>query len=155
MKYIIGRTGVLLAIIGWVLSNASRLSFVYKIFAPKFLRANSALTKMYKSNLLREGDKGFTEISELIFEKYIDIKEKNKAKEIDIKITQIELLSSGAIINTETEKIGDKPELMVNLSNSQTITGKASFLNLEIKNRYLSSKIFHWGYFHFLDWNNN
>lgn len=51
-------------ITGWVLSNAERFDFVYKLFAADYMKAKTALVHMEKTHyLLEEGTEGFNEIS--------------------------------------------------------------------------------------------
>jgi hypothetical protein len=46
LKKIIGTIEILIMIAGWVLSNAGRFDFVYKLFASEYIKAKSALPKM-------------------------------------------------------------------------------------------------------------
>jgi len=85
MKKIVGIIGILIMITGWVLSNAGRFDFVYKLFASEYIRAKTALNHMEKTNyLLEEGTEGFHELSKIA-------REFIKA-EPDSKITAIKTL---------------------------------------------------------------
>jgi hypothetical protein len=85
IKKIIGIIGILIMIAGWVLSNAGRFDFVYKLFAADYLKAKTALNQMEETHdLLEEGAEGFNEISKIAGE-FI------KAK-ADSKITAIKTL---------------------------------------------------------------
>ncbi len=64
MKYYVAISGIVITIIGWIISNAQHYPFVYRILAPKYLDAISTFGKMHqKKFILREGDIGFSEIS--------------------------------------------------------------------------------------------
>lgn len=72
-------------IAGWILSNAGRFDFVYKLFAAEYIKAKTALSQMEKTNyLLEEGAEGFYEISKVA-------REFIKA-EADSKITAVKTL---------------------------------------------------------------
>lgn len=66
IKKIIGTIGIIIMIAGWVLSNAGRFDFVYKLFAADYIKAKTALNQMEGTHyLLEEGAEGFHEISKI------------------------------------------------------------------------------------------
>jgi len=139
MKYYVGVIGVVIIIIGWIISNADHFSFVYQILAPKYLNSISAFNKMHQKNfILREGDVGFLEISELL-------KEHITGDIIPI-ITQIKTLSWGtSAANTpEGMKWRNYVKLELSFSNSQPATGDFYDLKSEIEKRYLTCNVFSW-----------
>ena len=61
--------GIIITIIGWIISNADHFPSVYRIFAPEYLNSISAFNRMHEKNfILKKGDVGFSEIAEILKE---------------------------------------------------------------------------------------
>ena len=144
MKYCVGITGLVITIVGWVLSNSDRFPFVYRALAREYLDAASAFSKMHnKGFTLREGDIGFSEIAEVI-------QGHLSGSGIPV-ITQIRTLDWGARLVTSSEgmKRHNYLELEVSFSNAKPTTGKFDDLKPAIRERYLTRTLFLWSGFVF------
>ena len=136
MKYCVGISGVVITIIGWIVSNADHFPFVYRILAPKYLNAISAFNRMHQKNfILREEDVGFSQIVEILKE---DIRGNGVPT-----ITHIKTLSWGAGLGgTPDTKWRDYIEIQVSFSNGRAVTGKLHELKARIEKRYLVRTVF-------------
>ena len=131
--------GIIITIIGWIISNADRFPSVYRIFAPEYLNSISAFNRMHEKNfILKEGEVGFSEIAEIL-------KEQMTGTGIPI-ITQAKTLGWGqSVVNTpEGQKWFSYIKLEVSFSNAQPATGKFWELKSEIEKKYLTPTIFSW-----------
>lgn len=145
MKYLLAIIGIVFVIFGWTLSNYKHLLFVHPLFTPKYIKAKSALDKIDKDRILREGDIGFSVISELFWEEYINVSDEYKEKDIIPTITKLEILSTGIAITSKLEAKKDVATIRITFSNSETIEGNIYELKSGIENKYLNPKIFMWG----------
>lgn len=141
MKHYIVIFGIVITIIGWLISNASHFPFVYRIVAPRYSNAISALDKMrQKDYILRKGESGFLEISDLL-KKFI----KGKRTLIITKIRTLNWEKRLALMRTTkgAEWCDYYIELEISFSNSQPITAEFYDLKLLIEEVYLRS-VFLW-----------
>ncbi len=136
IKNYIGIAGVCMAVVGWLLSNADHFSLVYRIVAPKYSVAVSALNRMNdKDFVLKGGDDGFREISEILKEYF--------EATISREITQIRTVSRG-VDTLETAggtQWDEYIELEMSISDEPPITGKFYDLDSKIEQRYLINKL--------------
>lgn len=150
---IFGFIGIALTISGWFLANSERFPFVYSVLGQKYLRAEAALKKLTKENNVQEGDKGFSELANLIMNKFIKMseQEREKAKRLGIKINKIEVLENFMTFKEKAAEIktGTTLKLRVSYNNGQAIEGNAFDISSLIKERYLSNQLFKWGSFIF------
>lgn len=141
LKVIVGIIGIFITILGWVISNASHFPFVIRVIAPKYSNAISALNKMHKKNyILRKGDVGFSEISEII-------KENVKGPTAPV-ITQIKTLTGRGTAQSITPtgtRWRQFFKLEISLSDAQPFTTTVYEFRSKIKKKYLTSDLFEWG----------
>lgn len=150
---IIGFVGIGLIIFGWFLSNSERFPFIFSIFAPKYLKVNAALEQLTRESSIQNGDKGFSELADLVMNKFIKMseEERKKSQRLGIKITKIEMLKNLITLKERSAEIktGITLKLKTTLSNGQTTEGNAFDLSSLIKEKYLNSPLFKWGSFIF------
>jgi hypothetical protein len=140
VKHYVGAVGICLIIVGWVLGNADRHPWVYRIVAPKYASAVSALKRIEEKNaVLKQKDDGFREISEIL-KGYFEAT-------ISREITAIKTLSQGVdVVDTPEGAQQWDPylELEVSLSNEPPLSAKFFGLKSKIKKAYLTSKLLAW-----------
>ncbi len=141
LKVIVGIIGIFITILGWIILNASYFPFVIRVIAPKYSNAISALNKMHKKNyILRKGDVGFSEISEII-------KENVRGPTVPV-ITQIKTLTGrGAAMSITPTGTRWRQffKLEILLSNAEPFTTTVYEFRFKIKKKYLNSYLFEWG----------
>ena len=141
VKIIVGIIGIFITILGWTISNANHFPFVTRIVAPKYSNSISALNKMHKKDfILRQGDVGFREISDII-------KEHIKGSEVPV-ITQIKTLTGRGTALSATS-VGTKWrqffKLEISLSNAEPLSVTVYEFRSKIKEKYLTSNLFKGG----------
>ncbi len=139
--------GIILVSIAYMISNADNFSFVYSILTPRYTKAISAFDKMHNKEInyiLKKGDKGFSEISEIVNEKIMG--------NVDSIITQIRALTWGGTVGVATpEGIKDLASIELELlfSNARFMTLELYDMKSIIKEKYLVSNLFLWSIFIF------
>jgi len=150
---IIGFIGIGLIIFGWFLSNSERFPFIYSVLAPKYLKAKTALGNLTTESIIQEGDKGFSELADIVMDKFIKMseQERKKAKRLGIKINKIEMLGNMMTLRERAAEIrtGTTLKLKTTFSNGQTTEGNAFDISSLIEEKYLSNPLFKWGSFIF------
>jgi len=139
IKHYVGIVGVCLIVIGWVLTNAYRYSWVYRIVAPTYATAASTLGSMHEQDfVLKRSDKGFREISDIITGYF--------EATISREITSIRTLRQGADVSEPPEGTQWDPylELEVSFANEPPLTAKFYDLRSKIETAYLTSKLLAW-----------
>jgi hypothetical protein len=139
IKHYVGVVGVCLIVIGWVLTNAYRYPWVYRIVAPTYARSASTLESMHQKDfVLKHTDDGFREIS-AILTGYFEAT-------ISREITEIKTLSRGAdaLETPEGTKRDSYLELEVSFSNEPPLSAKFYELKSKIEKAYLTSKLLAW-----------
>lgn len=139
MKHYVGIVGVCITTVGWLLSNASEYQLVYRIVAPKYSMATSTLHRMEEKNfMLKEGDDGFREISEIV-KGYFE-------ETIGREIAYIKTVRQGGDVVEKPDRTEWDPylELEVSFSNEPVFTGKFYDLKSRIEKAYLTSRAFDW-----------
>lgn len=139
VKQYIGIAGVCITVVGWLLSSAHDYPFVYRIISPGYSTSISALHRMQEKDfILRKGDDGFQEISEIL-KGYFE-------QTIGRETNQIKTLSRGGdLLDTaKGTKWDEYVELEVSFSNEPPLTGKFYELKSKIEERYLTSKALAW-----------
>ncbi|MFH1123010.1 MAG: hypothetical protein V1758_05060 [Pseudomonadota bacterium] len=139
-KHYLGVIGILITVAGWMASNATHFPTAYRMVAPQYVNSMAALEKMQaKDFILKKGDRGFTEISELL--------KRLVSKDPDLVITEIRTMASGygAIDLPEGMKLVDFLHLEVQSTRSPPQTWEVGGLEKAVKQRYLTINVFLWG----------
>jgi hypothetical protein len=139
IKHYVGIVGVCLIIIGWMLTNAYRYPWVYRIVAPTYATSVSTLESMHQKDfVLKSQDHGFSEISEILKEYF--------EATISREITEIKTLSRGAdaLETPEGPQWDSYLELEVSFSNEPPLSAKFYGLKSKIEKAYLTSKLLAW-----------
>ncbi len=143
-KFVFCVIGILITIIGWFLSNANRFQIVLNVLAPKYVRANFALTKLKeKGASIKQGDKGFEELVTYFVE------QKNPGYPVP-DIIKIESEGTYKFSGTKPDRqwhTGIK--LTFYATNFAPLTIKKHDLDKKIGQRYLGSKLNIYGDFIF------
>lgn len=139
-KHYLGILGIIITIAGWVILSANHFPFVYRLVSPHYMYSVSALEQMkQKGKVLKKGDKGFQEISEII--------EILMGRDFTPQITQIKPLRGGqtAIDPWAPNKFGERLRFEITFSNSRKQVWDVEGLSRAIKKRYLTLDVFLWG----------
>ncbi len=139
IKHYVGTVGICLIVIGWMLTNAYRYSWVYRIVAPTYATATSTLESMHQKDfILKSQDDGFSEISDILKEYF--------EATISREITEIKTLSLGAdaLETPEGTQWDSYLELEVSFSNEPPLSAKFYELKSKIEKAYLTSKLLTW-----------
>ena len=139
IKHYVGIVGVFLIVIGWMLTNAYRYPWVYRIVAPTYATSMSALESMHQKDfVLKNTDKGFREISDILTEYF--------EATISREFTEIRTLRQGADVSDTPAGTQWDPylELEVSFSNEPPLTAKFFGLKSKIEKAYLTSKLLAW-----------
>ena len=139
IKHYVGILGVSLIVIAWMLTNAYRYPWVYRIVAPRYARSASALESMHQKDfVLKSQDEGFSEISKIL-EGYFEAT-------ISREVTEIKTLSRGAdaLETPEGPQWDSYLELEVSFSNEPPLSAKFYGLKSKIEKAYRTSKLLAW-----------
>ncbi len=139
-KHYLGILGIIISIIGWVVLGANHFPFVYMVVAPQYVNSLNALELMeQKGQVLKKGDRGFQEISEVI--------EILMARDLTPEITQIRPLRGGGDFLTlpAPSKFANRLRLEITFSNSTKQVWDIEGIRRAIKRRYLTLDVFLWG----------
>ena len=136
IKYVFGIIGVGITIFSWLVSNHTHFPFVTAMLASKYSRATYAFTRMHaKYIILKKGDAGFYEISEIL-------KGNIKGKK-PIIITQIKTLNWGQAAVSTPSGVKFLPYIDLELS-FEGAEGRFRDVEARIEEKYLSSPLFQW-----------
>jgi hypothetical protein len=139
IRHYFGVGGVFLVVIAWMLTNAYRYPWVYRIVAPRYARSASTLESMHQKDfVLKNQDEGFRELSKIL-EEYFEAT-------ISREITQIKTLGWGtdALETPEGEQWDSYLELEVSFANELPLSAKFYGLKSKIEKAYLTSKLVAW-----------
>lgn len=135
----IGLFGLVLILSGWVLANAYRWPIVYRVVAPQYAGAMSALEKMdQKGFVLMPGDRGFEEIGDVV-KGYFE-------ETVKREIAQIRTLSRGGEVSETETGSRWQPflELEVEFPAESSFQGKFFDLESKVEAVYLESRLLTW-----------
>lgn len=136
---IISAIGVILAIIGWLIGNNDRISFINKIVAPNHVIAKQVLSKMYKEGfLLTRDSEGFSQISKIL--------QKNIKGDVEPEILSIKTKTWGQGFVNTAEGMKTLPfiDLEITFTNAQPLGGHFHDIGKQIDDEYHSTNIFIW-----------
>jgi hypothetical protein len=136
----IGFIGIIVSVVGWFVLSADHFPMVYRIFAPQYGHALSALEKMQEKNhILKREDMGFSEVAQII-EILMD-------RDFVPKIVRIRTLAAGqgSIKGREGMELVDYTRLEVYFADSETEIWEVGGLERAVKKRYLTLDVFLWG----------
>ena len=139
IKHYVGIVGIFLILIGWMLTNAYRYPWVYRIVAPTYATSASTLESMHQKDfILKSQDDGFSEISDILKEYF--------EATISREITQIKTVSRGAdAVETRAGTQWDSYlELEVSFSNEPPLSAKFYELRSKIEKAYQTSRLLAW-----------
>ena len=148
--------GILLTVVGWIIANLSEYPSIRKLLLPKYSIAISTLEKMNREGfILKKGDQGFPEISELFRHdmktmKPAEIGDKipedlDRLRKIDDwKINKFETLKS-EIGMIPTDKVVRRLTLKISSDNIPTQELLIADLKGWVESRYSKKILFRWG----------
>lgn len=139
IKHYVGIVGVCLIVIGWMLTNAYRYPWVYRIVAPTYATSVSTVESMHQKDfVLKNTDKGFREISDILTGYF--------EATISREITEIRTLRQGVDVSETPEGTQWDPylELEVSFSNEPPLSANFFGLKSKIEKAYLTSKLLAW-----------
>ncbi|MBU2498917.1 MAG: hypothetical protein KKE57_08460 [Proteobacteria bacterium] len=139
-KHCLGVIGVIITVAGWMASNSAHFPAAYRMVAPQYVNSMQAFERMQeKGFVLKKGDRGFTEISEII--------KRLVSKEPDLAVTEIRTLASGytSLDLAEGKRLVDFLRLEVLSSRLPSQACEIGGLEEAIKERYLKVNVFLWG----------
>lgn len=135
----IGLFGLVLILSGWALANAYRWPIVYRVVAPQYAGAMSALDKMNeKGFVLMPGDRGFEEIGSLV-KGYFEETVNREIGQIRTLSKGVEILETGAGNNWQPFL-----ELEVVFPAESSFQGKFYDLESKVEAVYLKSRLLTW-----------
>jgi hypothetical protein len=139
-RHYVGVVGVLVSVVGWFVLSADHFPMVCKTLAPQYMNARNALERMQvKNHVLKKGDVGFIEISEII--------EILMERDVVPPMVRIRTLAAGQgpVKSREGMKLVDYMRLEVSFANSAVEVWEIGGLKRAIQKRYLTLDVFLWG----------
>jgi hypothetical protein len=138
LKVSVGLIGIGITLCAWLISHHERFPFVDRVLAPEYSMAVTALNRMHQKGnvVLKSGEVGFTEISEILKE---DIQTSEP-------IAQIKKANAGqAVIETasgiESQHFFD---LELSFGNGPALKKRFYAVQARIQKTYLDSPLFRW-----------
>jgi len=138
LKIVVGLIGIGITLCAWLISQHDRFPFVDRVLAPEYAMAMTALNRMHQKGnvVLKSGEVGFTEISEILKE---DIQS-------SAPIVQIKKVNAGhAVIETasgiESQHFFD---LELSVGNGPALKKRFYGVHARIQKTYLDSPLFRW-----------
>jgi hypothetical protein len=142
---IIGVSGVIITICAFMIDNAQFFGFIHPIIAPSYTNAMVAHKNMYKQGfILKQGDIGFNEISEVVKE---HIRTHSGDNAPPLVITQIKTIKFGRAQVFPTDRPvfeTDFIELEASLQNYPPASGNIYRFKERIEENHLSRTLITW-----------
>ncbi len=138
LKVIVGLIGVGITVCAWLISHHERFPFVERLLAPEYSIAMTALNRMHQKGkvVLKSGEVGFTEISEIL-------KEDIQGSE---PVAQIKKVNAGHAVIETASGIESQHFFDLELSFGDGPVLKKRFYGVQarIQKTYLDSPLFRW-----------